>query len=378
MTRQLAQTTQMIPPGSTIGMLGAGQLGRMSAMAGAALGYLTHVYSPEAHTPTSHVCARETIAAWDDLAALEQFAHSVDVVTFEWENVPVDTVEFIARFCPVHPSPDILRIAQDRQTEKEFMAQQGIATTKFLPVDSLEALREALEVIGTPAILKAARFGYDGKSQTRLDTADWAVADAAWHAIGQRRAILERVVPYRCEISVLVARSSAGQVAVYDPVLNHHVESVLHTTEAPAPIAPDVCEAAVRLARDLAEAFHLVGLLAVELFVTQDGQLLVNEVAPRPHNSGHWTIDACYTSQFEQLVRAICNLPLGSPRRFADAIMQNLLGPIGQRWQTILDEDPEASLHLYGKIDPRPGRKMGHITRILPRSEADYSFLSHR
>lgn len=378
MTRQLTKTTQIIPPGSTIGMLGAGQLGRMSAMAAAPLGYLTHVYSPEAHTPTSQVCARETIAAWDDHAALEKFAHSVDVVTFEWENVPVETLEFVAQFCPVHPSPQVLRVAQDRLAEKEFITAQGIETTKFLAVNSLEDLREGLQIIGTPAILKSARFGYDGKSQTRLDSGDWASADAAWNAIGQRRAILERVVPYRCEISVLVARSAAGQIAVYDPVLNHHVESVLNTTEAPAPLAHDICERAVRIARDLAEAFDLVGLLAVELFVTHDDDLWVNEVAPRPHNSGHWTIDACYTSQFEQFVRAVCNLPLGSPRRFADAIMQNLLGPIGQRWQTILDEDPEASLHLYGKIDPRPGRKMGHITRILPRSEADFSFLSNR
>jgi 5-(carboxyamino)imidazole ribonucleotide synthase len=367
----------MIPPGSTIGMVGSGQLGRMSSMAAAPLGYRMHVYGPTADSPTAQVCNHATVAGWDDRAALERFAHSVDVITFEWENIPVETLEFLEEFRPVHPSPSVLRIAQDRLDEKRFVAQAGLSTTEFAEVESVDELRRALESIGTPSVLKSARFGYDGKSQTKIEKTDDASLKAAWEEIGARRAILEGFVDYTCEVSVVVARSASGQIAVYDPVLNNHVEYVLDTTEAPAPIESEVCERAVRMARTLADAFGLVGVLAVEFFVTGDGRLLVNEVAPRPHNSGHWTINACHTSQFEQFIRAVCNLPLGSPKRHSDAIMQNLIGQIGHRWQHVL-EDPEASLHLYGKIEARPGRKMGHVTRLLPLSSVDYSFLSRR
>jgi 5-(carboxyamino)imidazole ribonucleotide synthase len=367
-----------IPTGSTIGMLGAGQLGRMTAMAAAPLGYRLHVYSPKPNrpkqeSPTAEVCAEVTSADWDDKAALERFAKSVDVITYEWENVPVDTLEYLQQFRQVHPSPHILRIAQDRLAEKRFINDAGVETTGFAEVETLDELRDAVADIGTPCVIKSARFGYDGKGQASIKSPD--DIEAAWTEIGERRAVVEAFVDYFCEMSVIIARSPSGQLAVYDPVSNNHVAHVLDTTEAPAPVEPEICERAVTIARTLADAFDLVGILAVELFLTNDGRLLVNEVAPRPHNSGHWTIDACHTSQFEQYVRAVCDLPLGSPKRHSDAIMQNLLGPIGERWLHVLEDDPEANLHLYGKKDAYPGRKMGHVTRLTPLSGEDYAYL---
>jgi 5-(carboxyamino)imidazole ribonucleotide synthase len=362
----------LVPTGSTIGMLGAGQLGRMTAIAAAPLGYRVHVYSPDQQSPTAEVCAEVTVADWDDEAALEAFAKSVDVITYEWENIPVPTLEYLQQFRRVYPSPHILRIAQDRLAEKRFINEAGIETTEFAEVETLDELRDAVADIGTPCVIKSARFGYDGKGQASIETPD--DTEGAWREIGERRAVVEGFIDYVCEMSVIIARSASGQLAVYDPVLNNHVAHVLDTTEAPAPVDPESCERAVGIARTLADAFDLVGILAVELFLTPDGRLLVNEVAPRPHNSGHWTIDACHTSQFEQFVRAICDLPLGSPKRHSDAIMENLLGPIGERWLRALEE-PEANLHLYGKKKAHPGRKMGHITRLTPLSNNDYAYL---
>jgi 5-(carboxyamino)imidazole ribonucleotide synthase len=367
------QRVSRIPPGSTIGMLGAGQLGRMTAMAAAPLGYRLHVYSPKPDSPTADVCAQTTVADWDDKAALEAFAEAVDVITFEWENVPVETLEYLEGFCQVHPSPNILRIAQDRLAEKRFINDAGVETTGFAEVGTLDELRDAVDDIGTPCVIKSARFGYDGKGQASIQ--EPCDIDVAWEEIGERRAVVEAFVDYDCEMSVIIARSPSGQLAVYDPVLNNHVDHILDTTEAPAPVEPEICERAVRIARTLADAFDLVGILAVELFLTTDARLLVNEVAPRPHNSGHWTIDACHTSQFEQFVRAVCDLPLGSPRRHSDATMENLLGPIGERWLQALEE-PEANLHVYGKKDAYPGRKMGHVTRLMPLSDRDYARLT--
>jgi 5-(carboxyamino)imidazole ribonucleotide synthase len=361
-----------VEPGGTIGMLGAGQLGRMTALAAAPLGLNTHVFTPKDQSPTAQVCAQVSVAGFDDFDALEAFARSVDVITYEWENIPLETLEYVEQFCEVRPSPHILGIAQDRLVEKRFINEAGVATTAFAEVDSLDELREALDDIGTPCVIKSARFGYDGKGQASITSP--ADAEAAWRQIGERRAIVEGFVDYACELSVIIARSPSGECAVYDPVLNHHVEHILDTTEAPAPVDAQICHEAVRIAGRLAEAFDLVGVLAVELFATPDDRLLVNEVAPRPHNSGHWTIEACHTSQFEQFARAVCDLPLGSPKRRSDAVMHNLIGPIGQRWLDALD-DPEAHLHLYGKKTAYPGRKMGHVTRLLPLSERDYAVL---
>ncbi len=366
------EQSRIVEPGGTIGMVGGGQLGRMTALAAAPLGLRVHVYTPEEDSPTAQVCARATVADWDDKDALERFAHSVDVITYEWENIPVDTLEYLQQFGRVYPSPNILRVAQDRLDEKRFVNDAGVPTAEFVEVENFEELRPAVERIGTPCVIKSARFGYDGKGQATI-TGE-ADLEEAWQAIGQRRAIVEAFVDYTCEMSVIIARSPSGELAVYDPVLNNHVQHILDTTEAPAPVDPDVCERAVEIARTLADAFRLVGVLAVELFLTGDGRLLVNEVAPRPHNSGHWTIDACHTSQFEQFARAVCNLPLGSPRRHSDAIMQNLIGPIGHRWRDALD-DPEASLHIYGKKEAYAGRKMGHVTRLEPLSEAEFAYL---
>lgn len=371
MTEQSANAKR-IPTGSTIGMLGAGQLGRMTAIAAAPLGYKLHVFSPKEESPTAQVCAESTVADWDDKEALVAFADSVDVITYEWENIPVETLEYLEDYGEVYPSPHILKIAQDRLAEKRFVNDAGVSTAPFAEVETLDELRDAVADIGTPCVIKSARFGYDGKGQATIETSD--DIDEAWTTIGERRAVVEGFVDYACEMSVIIARSPSGQLAVYDPVLNNHVEHVLDNTEAPSPADPAICERAVEIARTLAEAFDLVGILAVELFLTRDDELLVNEVAPRPHNSGHWTIDACHTSQFEQFVRAVCDLPLGSPKRHSDAVMTNILGPIGDRWLEAL-EDPEANLHLYGKKEAYAGRKMGHVTRLRPLSDADYALL---
>ncbi len=354
----------MIEPGATIGILGDGQLGRMIALAAAPLGYRCHVYGPEADSPAKQVTPYATTAAYDDRAALARFADAVDVVTFEFENVPADTAEIIAAIKPVRPGPNALRIAQDRLKEKDFLRSIDVATTQYREVASAEALVRAARDIGPRGVLKTVRGGYDGKGQVAI-RADTDLA-AAWREMGAEIGILESYVDFLCEISVIVARGIGGNWATYVPVENHHAHHILDTTIAPARIAPEVAMRAEAIARHVADRLELVGLLAVEMFVTSTGQVLVNELAPRPHNSGHWTIDACITSQFEQLVRAICGLPLGSPERHSDAVMKNLIGANIGRWRDALAE-PAAKLHLYGKAKAAPGRKMGHVTRLLPR-----------
>ena len=352
----------IIAPGATIGMLGGGQLGRMMALAAANLGYKVHVLTPERDSPTEQVCAATTIADYTDRAALEAFAKSVDVVTYEFENVPVEAAEFLMEKVPVRPGPEALRVAQDRLHEKEFAANLGIGTAPFRAVGAADELAAAIASIGTPSVLKTRRMGYDGKGQTKIlpDTNP----DDAWAAIGGQPAILEGFVSFRMEISVIVARGLDGQTLCYPPVENRHVNHILDTTIVPAPIPPALAAEAEEIARKMAEALDLVGLLAVEMFVTEDGHVLMNEIAPRPHNSGHWTMDGCVTSQFEQMVRAVCGLPLGSVDRFGDAEMKNLIGDEAHDWLEIL-RDPAARLHLYGKAEARPGRKMGHVNRIL-------------
>jgi 5-(carboxyamino)imidazole ribonucleotide synthase len=354
----------MLPPGGTIGILGGGQLGRMTALAAARLGYKTHVFANEPDAPAAQVATAATIAPFGDAAAVARFAAAIDIATCEFENVPAAAVRRVAAKRPVLPRPDILEIAQDRLREKNFLRGIGIATTEFRGIADPDDLAAAACELGRPAVLKTVRLGYDGKGQVRLDAATGTAE--AWRRMGAAQGILEAFVDFRCEISVVVARGADGALAAYVPVENEHQNHILHTTIAPARIAPDLAAAATAIARRIAEEVGLVGVLAVEMFVTKSGAILVNELAPRPHNSGHWTIDACVTSQFEQLVRAICGLPLGSPERHSDAVMTNLLGRDAANWRQALD-DPDAKLHLYGKSAVRPGRKMGHVTRLIRR-----------
>jgi 5-(carboxyamino)imidazole ribonucleotide synthase len=353
-----------VAPGGVVGMLGGGQLGRMTAMAAARLGYRTHVFTPEAESPCAQVSAAETLAPYEDLDALARFARDCDVVTLEWENIPVSTLAFIQQFVPVHPGPGVLAVTQDRRLEKDFVNCRSIATAPWRPVTDAATAAAAAAELGLPAIMKTARLGYDGKGQARLAPGDDAVA--AWNALGAVDCVLEGFVDFACEVSVVVARAQDGGIAAYPAVENRHRSGILDVTVAPAALPPAVLAEADAIARDLADALHLVGVLAVEMFVTADGRVLVNELAPRPHNSGHWTIDACSTSQFEQLVRAVCGLPLGTVEAHSDAVMRNLIGDDVQRWAELL-ADPGACLHLYGKAESRPGRKMGHVTRLFPK-----------
>ncbi|PWC45711.1 5-(carboxyamino)imidazole ribonucleotide synthase [Azospirillum sp. TSO22-1] len=354
-----------LAPGSTIGMLGAGQLGRMTALAAANLGYRTHVFAPDAEgSPCGQVADAMTVADWTDRHALAAFAGAVDVVTLEWENVPVDTVGFLASLVPVHPGAKVLAVAQDRIQEKSFANALGIATAPWRAASSAGDVAAAVAAIGPRCILKSTRLGYDGKGQAVIgpgtDPAE------AWHSIGSEAGIVEGFVDFTCEVSVIVARGVDGRTAAYPVVENRHKNGILDRTLAPARVSSGTAAEAGRVATTLAEALGVVGLLAVEMFVTPDGHVLVNEMAPRPHNSGHWTMDACATSQFEQLVRAVCGLPLGSTELRFEAEMENLIGDDVLRWRQIVAE-PNAHLHLYGKAEARPGRKMGHVNRVFPR-----------
>ncbi|MCP5363993.1 MAG: 5-(carboxyamino)imidazole ribonucleotide synthase [Hyphomicrobiales bacterium] len=358
-----------LPPGSVIGILGGGQLGRMLALDAARLGYRCHIFSPEPDSPASHVADRATVAEYEDEGALAAFAEAVDVVTYEFENVPFSATSFLAERVRLRPNPDVLGICQNRILEKDFLRRIGAPVCMYSRVTNPVELEKALDKIGRPAVLKSACFGYDGKGQVtiRNDTD----IDQAWRLCsidtGSNLAILEAWVDFIMEISVIVARSSAGEITTYVPAQNIHENHILKRTIVPAPLAPSVNRAAEALASRLADEIALVGILAVEMFVTTDRRLLVNELAPRPHNSGHWTIDACPTSQFEQSVRALCDLPLGETERFADAEMENLLGDEIENWLTILAE-PGARLHLYGKERVKSGRKMGHVTRLKTRT----------
>jgi 5-(carboxyamino)imidazole ribonucleotide synthase len=354
----------VIEPGSTIGILGGGQLGRMTALAAAALGYRCHVFCPQKDSPAKQATSLATTASYDNKLALGRFAKAVDVVTFEFENVPADTAEFLAERKPVRPGPNALRIAQDRIKEKDFLRAIGVATAPYQAVTSEEQLRRAIDAIGPRAILKTTRMGYDGKGQVGLRS-DSDLA-AVWRGFGSVDGILEGFVEFACEVSVILARGENGKTATYAPVENQHVNHILDTTIAPARVKPEIAMRGEAIARHIAEKLELVGLLAVEMFVTHAGEVLVNELAPRPHNSGHWTIDACITSQFEQLVRAICGLPLGSPERHSDAMMKNLIGADVEKWREAIN-DPLQKIHLYGKDKALPGRKMGHVTKLIPR-----------
>jgi 5-(carboxyamino)imidazole ribonucleotide synthase len=355
---------EALPPNSAIGIVGGGQLGRMSAMAAARLGYRCHILTPEPDSPASQVSARTYLGDYEDPELLREFALSVGVITFEFENVSAQGLDLLASIRPVRPSPAVLRISQDRTLEKTFLNQAGIATAPWTAIGSLADLRAAALQTGLPGVLKTTRGGYDGKGQTTLR--DMADLDAAWAELAPKPLILESFVDFTCEISVIVARGQDGKAVAFDPVENRHRDHILDMTIAPAQIAPAIAASAVATALNVAEALDLVGLLAVEMFVTRDGKVLVNEIAPRPHNSGHWTIDACPASQFEMHIRAVAGLPLPAAIRHSDAVMKNLIGPeeVAQ-WPDIL-ATPGLVPHLYGKAEARPGRKMGHYTRLFP------------
>ncbi|MBB4266872.1 5-(carboxyamino)imidazole ribonucleotide synthase [Roseospira visakhapatnamensis] len=352
----------VIAPGSTIGIVGGGQLGRMTALAAARLGYDCQILTPEVDSPAARVAAGAIVAPYDDPAALTAFADAVDVVTFEFENVPAPAVAWLAERRPVRPGWRVLETAQDRILEKTFLNDTGIGTAPWRPVHGPDDLRAALAELGTPAILKTTRLGYDGKGQGRVTAADDPAA--AWESLRTDAAILEGVVDFAMEVAVIVARGPDGVTVVYDPVRTVHAHHILDTVEAPAPLPAPLLDQARALARRAAEALDLVGLLALELFVTRDGRLLANEMAPRPHNSGHWSQDGCVTDQFEQHVRAVCGLPLGPVAlRGRSVRMKNLLGDDAATWAALL-ADPAAKLHLYGKREARAGRKMGHVTWV--------------
>ncbi|MFV0244953.1 MAG: 5-(carboxyamino)imidazole ribonucleotide synthase [Qingshengfaniella sp.] len=352
--------TKPLSPGSTIGILGGGQLARMLALAAARLGLRCHVYDPAPDGPAAQVCAAATTAGWDDTAALDAFAAAVDVITYEFENIPAAALDRLQARCPVRPTVRALEVSQDRLVEKRFLNDLGLATAPFAPVDGSEGITAAAEHTGLPAILKTRRLGYDGKGQARLT--DLSGAEAAWRDIGAAPAILEGMVAFESEISVIGARGLDGRVACFDPGENVHRDGILRHTTVPARLSTARKTDAVLLAGRILNALDYVGVLGVELFVTAQG-LLVNEIAPRVHNSGHWTQNGCTVCQFEQHIRAVAGWPLGDGRRHSDVVMENLIGDDMDRLAE-LRADPGAALHLYGKADTRPGRKMGHVNRI--------------
>lgn len=374
--------SNVISPGSTLGVLGSGQLGRMFTIAARRLGYRVHVLSPEYDTPTGQVADLEIRAAYDDLDAVAEFARGVSVVTFEFENVPAATTASCERHAPVRPGGHVLHTTQNRWREKTFLRDAGIPVTPFWPVRSKEEFEASLSACGYNAVLKTAAWGYDGKGQARIKSpADaertWLqfvgqasrppVAGQSSTRAGHTEAILEAFIDFSCEVSVIGARGTDGTFVSYGPVQNVHVHHILDVTSAPADVSPHVAADAVEITRTIFEKLGVVGVLCVEFFVTSDERLLVNELAPRPHNSGHYSIDACVSCQFEQQVRAVCGLPLGSTQQHRPAAMANLLGDLWQHgppnWAAALAHG-DVKLHLYGKAEPRPGRKMGHLTAL--------------
>lgn len=353
-------------PGAVLGILGGGQLARMLALAAADLGVRSHIFAPEPDSPAFDVAARHTVGNYEDEAALARFADAVDVVTYEFENVPSATAAFLAARTPLHPGARALAVTQDRLSEKRFVEGLGLTAAPFRAVDSLADLEAAVRALGRPSILKTRRFGYDGKGQVKLsEGGDLA---EAYEAIGHFPAILEGFVAFSREVSVVAARGADGAFAAFDVCENEHRDHILAFTRIPARLSPQAAEAAIEASRKIGEALGYVGVFAVELFVVgRDGSeaVIVNEIAPRVHNSGHWTSEGAQTSQFHQHVRAVCGFPLGSPARRGAVEMENLVGDAALRWRDILAE-PGAHLHLYGKRDARPGRKMGHVTRIRP------------
>ncbi|WP_457645860.1 5-(carboxyamino)imidazole ribonucleotide synthase [Profundibacter sp.] len=349
-----------LPTGATIGILGGGQLGRMLSVAAARLGFITHIFEPGANPPAGHVADRVTTAAYDDTAALTAFAQSVDVITYEFENIPTAALDTLEALRPIHPNRRALATSQDRLTEKEFLQSLGLNTAPFAAVDTADDLQTALATVGTPAILKTRRFGYDGKGQARI----MAPADAgqAITDMADAPALLEGFVDFSHEVSVIAARGQQGDIACFDPGENVHKNGILDTTTVPARLTTAQATDAVLLAARILNELDYVGVMGVELFVTPQG-LIVNEIAPRVHNSGHWTQQGCAIDQFEQHIRAIAGWPLGDGKRHCDVTMENLIGNDMDRLPEIAN-DGNAAIHLYGKSETKPGRKMGHVNRI--------------
>ena len=356
---------RIVLPGATIGVLGSGQLGRMLALEARRMGYRVHTLSPGVDTPTGQVADLEVSAEYDDLAAIRAFARGVDVMTFEFENVSTDAADAAAELVPVRPSSSALHITQQRAREKGFLADRGYPVTPFAKAQSLDELAIGLGLVGLPAIVKTAAFGYDGKGQHRIDRIE--DGDRVWGLIGHQEAIIESVVAFTHEISVVAARGLEGEFAHYGAIENIHRHHILDLSVSPARVPQGIADEAVHLAHRVMDDLGYVGVLCVEFFVTRDSRLLINEIAPRPHNSGHLTIDACVTSQFEQQVRAVCGLSLGNTTQVKPAAMVNLLGDLWLNgepdWAAALAM-PDVKLHLYGKSDPRVGRKMGHLTAL--------------
>jgi len=356
----------MLEQGATIGILGGGQLGRMLSVAASRLGFKTHIFEPGANPPAAHVADRVTTANYDDAEALNAFAQSVDVITYEFENIPTSALDILENIRPIHPNREALRVSQDRITEKDFLANLGLTPAPYAAVDTLADLEHAVTEIGLPAILKTRRFGYDGKGQARINTAadlGQAIADMA----GQP-AVLEGFVNFTHEISVIGARSENGDVSCFDPGENIHRGGILHTTTVPARLSKAQRMDAVLMAGRILNALDYVGVMGLELFVTPKG-LIVNEIAPRVHNSGHWTQNGCAVDQFEQHIRAVAGWPLGDGSRHSDVVMENLIGADMDRVPD-LAKDPSVSLHLYGKAEVKAGRKMGHFNKIIPTPSA--------
>ncbi|MEO1306526.1 MAG: 5-(carboxyamino)imidazole ribonucleotide synthase [Pseudomonadota bacterium] len=351
--------TDPLPPGSTIGILGGGQLGRMLSVAAARLGYVCHIFEP-GNAPAAQVAARHVMAGYDDVEALKAFANGVDVVTLEFENIPLQAAETIAALRPLRPGVAALEASQDRLVEKQMLNRLGLATAPFQPVDGLDDLNAAIQQVGRPAILKTRRLGYDGKGQVRINE-DTDLAEA-WASMAGAPSILEGFVDFSTEISVIAARSLDGSVACFDPGENIHRAGILRTTTVPAKIRPAQRSDAVIIAAKILNQLDYVGVMGVELFVTPQ-TLLVNEIAPRVHNSGHWTQNGCAIDQFEQHIRAITGWPLGDGQRHADVVMENLIGDDLDRIPNLATQ-PDTAIHLYGKAETRAGRKMGHVNRI--------------
>jgi 5-(carboxyamino)imidazole ribonucleotide synthase len=362
-------SAEALPPGAVIGIIGGGQLGRMLAMAAARLGYQTIILEPDSNAPAEQVANTQIVADYDDPAALQQLADLCDVVTYEFENVPVKAVQWLESRVPVRPGSKALEVAQDRLLEKAMARELGAETALFAAIPRRSDLDEAMTLTGLPAVLKTTRLGYDGKGQAKLLRRE--DADTAFEAMLGQMAILESFVHFDCEVSVVAARGLSGEVRAYDVAENEHRNHILHTSTVPSSLGPKVQSEALGIATAIAGHLDYVGVFAVEFFaVRQDGEhrLLVNEIAPRVHNSGHWTEAACAISQFEQHIRAITGLPLGDTRRHSDCVMENLIG--GDIDKVVeLAAEPDAVVHLYGKSEARPGRKMGHVTRISPRTE---------
>ena len=364
-----SQHSSLITQHSIIGILGGGQLGRMMAIAAAELGYSAHIYCPEENSPASEVAKCTTIGAYDDITKLSEFAKQVDVVTYEFENIPAQPVGEIAKIVNVFPSPKILSLSQHRVLEKQAINALGVATAPFAPVSSYDDLQEATQKLGLPAVLKTATMGYDGKGQVIIRSGNdvqkldnrLQITDDKNFSLMSSELVLEGFINFKMEISVIVVRDVSGNVKCYCPVQNIHKNHILDETIAPAPISETLAKEAEKIAKTIATGLDLVGLIAVEMFVTIDDKIIVNEIAPRPHNSGHWTLDACITSQFEQVIRAVCGLPLGSPARLCAARMKNLIGDEIADARKYLAQ-PNAKLHIYGKKEAKSGRKMGHVT----------------